>query len=110
MDTKKVLVLLCVAWIGAEAFAYSLLGPPTAELEKTTVKNDEGEDVSHFENRHGYIFSYSKAAVEIDGVGRVEDLKVPLHKHDTKDEIFYCIKGSGFGVLEDREVGLTVGK
>ena len=38
------------------------------------------------------------------------DKKVPLHKHDTKDEIFYCIKGSGFGVLEDREVELTVGK
>ena len=76
MDKRKVLVLVCVAWMGAGAFAYSLLGPPTAELEKTTVKNDEGEDVSHFENRHGYIFSYSKAAVEIDGVGRVEDLKV----------------------------------
>ncbi|MHC5089646.1 MAG: cupin domain-containing protein [Planctomycetota bacterium] len=37
------------------------------------------------------------------------DKKVPLHKHDDKDEIFYCIKGSGFGVLEDREVELTVG-
>ena len=36
--------------------------------------------------------------------------KVPLHKHDDKDEIFYCIKGSGFGVLEDREVALTVGE
>ena len=38
------------------------------------------------------------------------DKKVSLHKHDDKDEIFYCIKGSGFGVLEDREVELTVGK
>jgi hypothetical protein len=76
MDKKKMLVLVCVAWMGAGAFAYSLLGPPTAELEKTTVINDEGEDVSHFENRHGYIFSYSKAAIEIDGVGRVDDLKV----------------------------------
>ncbi|MHC4266400.1 MAG: hypothetical protein ACYSUK_10775, partial [Planctomycetota bacterium] len=34
---------------------------------------------SHFENRHGYIFSFSKAAVEIDGVGRVEDLEVTRH-------------------------------
>ena len=40
----------------------------------------------------------------------LSDKKVPLHKHDTKDEIFYCIKGSGFGVLEDSEVELTVGK
>ena len=38
------------------------------------------------------------------------DKKVPLHKHDDKDEIFYCIKGSGFGVLEDREVELSVGQ
>jgi mannose-6-phosphate isomerase-like protein (cupin superfamily) len=37
------------------------------------------------------------------------DLKVPLHKHAEQDEIFYCIKGSGFGVLEDREVELNVG-
>jgi AraC family transcriptional activator of pobA len=35
--------------------------------------------------------------------------KVPLHKHDDKDELFYCINGAGFGVLEDREVELTVG-
>ena len=38
------------------------------------------------------------------------DKKVPLHKHDDKDEVFYCIKGSGYGVLEDGEVELTVGK
>ena len=38
------------------------------------------------------------------------DKNVPLHKHDDKDEVFYCIKGSGFGVLEDKEVKLTVGE
>jgi quercetin dioxygenase-like cupin family protein len=38
------------------------------------------------------------------------ETKVPLHKHDEKDEIFYCIKGSGFGVLENSEIELTVGK
>ena len=37
------------------------------------------------------------------------DKKVPLHKHEDKDEIFYCIKGAGFGVLENSEVELTVG-
>lgn len=36
--------------------------------------------------------------------------KVALHKHPKHDEIFYCIKGEGFGVLEDREIKLTVGK
>jgi len=38
------------------------------------------------------------------------DKKVPLHKHAEQDEIFYCMKGSGFGVLEDREVELKVGQ
>ena len=36
--------------------------------------------------------------------------KVPLHRHKDQDEIFYCIKGEGFGVLEDSEMELTVGK
>lgn len=35
---------------------------------------------------------------------------VALHKHDKSDEIFYCITGSGYGVLENSEVELTVGK
>jgi len=35
--------------------------------------------------------------------------KVPLHKHDEQDEIFYCMKGTGFGVLEDGETELSVG-
>jgi len=38
------------------------------------------------------------------------DTKVPLHKHEEQDEIFYCMNGSGFGVLEDSEVELNVGK
>lgn len=38
------------------------------------------------------------------------DTKVPLHKHDKQDEIFYCMKGSGFGVLEDGQVELSAGK
>jgi mannose-6-phosphate isomerase-like protein (cupin superfamily) len=37
------------------------------------------------------------------------ETKVPLHKHEGIDEIFYCIKGSGFGVLEDSEELLSVG-
>lgn len=36
--------------------------------------------------------------------------KVPLHQHKNKDEIFYCLKGEGFGVLEDAERELTLGK
>lgn len=34
---------------------------------------------------------------------------VALHKHRNFDEIFYCIKGEGFGVLENEENALAVG-
>ncbi len=36
--------------------------------------------------------------------------KVPLHRHPRMDEIFYCMAGSGYGVLEHSEQELTVGK
>ncbi|MDX9908034.1 MAG: cupin domain-containing protein [Mariniphaga sp.] len=37
------------------------------------------------------------------------DSNVALHKHRKFDEVFYCIKGEGFGVLENEEKKLTVG-
>ena len=36
--------------------------------------------------------------------------KVPLHRHPEHDEVFYCMKGSGFGVLEDGKVELAAGR
>ena len=38
------------------------------------------------------------------------DSNVALHKHQKYDEIFYCIKGEVFGVLENEEKALTVGE
>ena len=35
--------------------------------------------------------------------------QVALHKHLAHDEVFYCLEGSGFGLLADSEVELTVG-
>ena len=35
---------------------------------------------------------------------------VKLHKHPKHDEIFYCVKGEGSGVLENEEIELKVGK
>ncbi len=35
---------------------------------------------------------------------------VKFHKHPKHDEIFYCVKGSGFGVLENEVTELSVGK
>jgi len=37
------------------------------------------------------------------------DLKVPYHEHAAQDEIFYCIKGAGIGIVDGKEVELTVG-
>jgi quercetin dioxygenase-like cupin family protein len=47
----------------------------------------------------------------VTNVYHIDTLKnVALHKHPKHDEIFYCIKGEGFGVLEGSEVELAVGK
>lgn len=32
--------------------------------------------------------------------------EVPMHNHPKYDELFYCIKGEGLGVLEDKEIQL----
>jgi len=38
------------------------------------------------------------------------DKKVALHKHTGKDEVCYCMGGTGYGVLESSEQPLSVGK
>ena len=38
------------------------------------------------------------------------DKVVAMHKHHKHNELFYCIKGAGFGVLEHEEMALTEGK
>lgn len=37
------------------------------------------------------------------------DMKVPYHEHAAQDEVFYCIKGEGIGIVDGKEVELTVG-
>jgi len=37
------------------------------------------------------------------------DKVVALHKHQNSDELFYCMCGSGYGVLENSEIELKVG-
>jgi len=36
--------------------------------------------------------------------------EIPMHNHPKYDEVFYCIKGEGLGVLEDMEVQLEPGR
>lgn len=35
---------------------------------------------------------------------------IAMHKHNKHDEVFYCMKGNGFGVLENDNVPLSLGK
>lgn len=35
------------------------------------------------------------------------NLEVPLHEHATQDEIFYCVKGKGVGVVDGKEFNFT---
>ncbi len=34
---------------------------------------------------------------------------VALHPHKDEDEVFYCVKGTGFGLLDGSEVVINVG-
>ena len=49
-----------------------------------------------------------KKAIVVNVYHISDSEKVPSHKHPKSDEVFYCVKGTGFGVLEDREVELAV--
>lgn len=60
-------------------------------------------------NSENIELDYVKKAIEENVYYIPSDVVVPLHKHQDLDEIFYCIKGSGYAVLEDREVMLNPG-
>jgi AraC family transcriptional activator of pobA len=50
-----------------------------------------------------------KDAIETKVYHLTAKMNVPLHQHDDQDEIFYCIKGAGVGVLENSETELLPG-
>ncbi len=50
-----------------------------------------------------------KEAIETKVYHIQPEVEVPLHEHATQDEVFYCVEGSGFGVLEGEEIELNVG-
>lgn len=50
-----------------------------------------------------------KEQIEINVYHLPKERTVKMHKHPQQVELFYCISGSGVGVLEDSEVALEVG-
>lgn len=67
---KKIIVLMCIVLMETGAFAYTLIGPPTAELEKTKKRH---------EDRHGYIFSFTEMDIGLKDVGTLEDFELTRH-------------------------------
>jgi quercetin dioxygenase-like cupin family protein len=52
-----------------------------------------------------------KSLVKVNAYHITSEKEVPLHRHSDNDEIFYCIKGEGYGLLESGEKQeLTPGK
>ena len=49
-----------------------------------------------------------RIAVNVYHIDATKD--VALHKHAKHNEVFYCIRGEGYGVLEEGRVALTPGK
>jgi len=80
-------------------------GVSPSEFRSMVRKNNN----SWIKNENMELYSI-KESIEENIYYVPSEVVVPLHKHEDQDEIFYCIKGSGFGVFEDGEVRLTVGK
>lgn len=51
-----------------------------------------------------------KSSIVINVYHVPADKDVALHNHLKYDEVFYCIKGEGYGILDDGEIELSVGK
>ena len=52
---------------------------------------------------------FIKSKIKTNVYHITSESNVALHKHQKYDEVFYCIKGEGFGVLETEEKKLNVG-
>ncbi|MGE5406137.1 MAG: cupin domain-containing protein [Methanosarcina sp.] len=50
-----------------------------------------------------------KSAIKTNVYNISKDKVIALHKHQKFDEVFYCINGHGFGILETGEQELNPG-
>lgn len=58
----------------------------------------------------GIDFKTIEDGMEIKTYRIPTDLKVDPHEHPTQDEIFYCIKGNGIGIVDDKEYSFSPGE
>jgi len=99
-------------------FAGFSQGIEQGELEKTSSTIEEllGRKASSPQEYLKKVYTtvndmYSiEKAIEIDVYHIHPGKNVPLHTHSDLNEVFYCIKGSGFGVFENEEIALKSGE
>jgi len=72
--------------------------------------NDIKEKMSMTARKEGIDLKAVQEGSETKVYCIIPEMKVPLHAHASQDEVFYCIKGTGFGIAEDREVPLAQGE
>jgi len=58
---------------------------------------------------HGVDFEKIRENLEIKTYLIPEHVDVPYHEHPSSDEIFYCIKGSGIGIVDDNKFDFNPG-
>jgi len=115
----KIKIKLCFEQKSIAEIAYELGFTESSNMTRLFKKNTgisprEFRSINR-EDKNKWIRSVSmdldviKEAIETKVYHVPSDAKVPLHEHATQDEVFYCIKGSGFGVLANSEVELQVG-
>lgn len=72
--------------------------------------NDIVEKMERIALAEGIDLKSVKEGIESNMYCILSEMKVPLHEHATYDEIFYCIKGSGVIVVDDKELDISTGK
>jgi len=57
----------------------------------------------------GVDFKTMKEGLEVKTYMVPPTFEVPLHEHATQDEIFYCVKGHGIGIVDDKRIEFSPG-
>jgi len=79
-------------------------------MKKDDLKMDEMK-MQMFERalECGVDFSAIQEGIETKTYMIPRDLLVPLHEHPSQDEIFYCVKGEGVGIVNEMEYKFSTG-
>lgn len=78
--------------------------------EVDMTQQDEAEKAMYAEAlKNGVDFKAIKERFELKTYFIPPSFQVPLHEHGAQDEIFYCIKGKGVGIVDDSRIPFSPG-